>query len=80
MGRDSASPSSTLREHKDVLLAEVEKRHILETLESHGWNKTRTAEALGISLRTLYARLREWGMVRQAKALAREHGARGDAA
>jgi len=38
-------------------LAEAERRIILATLSSLGGNKTRTAETLGISLKTLYARL-----------------------
>jgi DNA-binding NtrC family response regulator len=36
---------------------EAERRLILRTLDHQGGNKTRTAEALGISLKTLYNRL-----------------------
>jgi DNA-binding NtrC family response regulator len=37
-----------------------EKRFILATLEHHNGNKRRTAETLGISLKTLYNRLNEY--------------------
>jgi DNA-binding NtrC family response regulator len=38
----------------------AEKAIILETLRALGGNKTRTAEVLGISLKTLYNRLNVW--------------------
>ncbi|HET9368710.1 MAG TPA: sigma-54 dependent transcriptional regulator, partial [Vicinamibacterales bacterium] len=41
-------------------LADAERRIVLATLASLGGNKTRTAETLGISLKTLYARLAEY--------------------
>ncbi len=40
---------------------EAEKRLILRTLESTGNNKTRAAEILGISLKTLHNKLKEYG-------------------
>jgi DNA-binding NtrC family response regulator len=42
-------------------LAQVERAGILATLERLGGDKPRSAEALGISLKTLYSRLREYG-------------------
>lgn len=39
-------------------LEEVEKRHILETLSVFGQNRTKAAEALGISIRTLRNKLK----------------------
>ena len=42
-------------------LAEVERRLILATLEHYGHHKERTAAALGVSLKTLYNRLKEYG-------------------
>ena len=42
-------------------IKEVEKNLIEKTLEHYGGNKTQTAEALGISLKTLYNRLTEYG-------------------
>lgn len=62
MVRDSGSPDSAPELHTDVLLSEVEKRHILATLHAYDWNKRQAANALGISLKTLYNRLNEWGM------------------
>ena len=41
-------------------LSEVEKNHILRVLESSGGNRTRAAETLGISIRTLRNKLQEY--------------------
>ncbi|HEY4312689.1 MAG TPA: sigma-54 dependent transcriptional regulator [Pirellulales bacterium] len=42
---------------------EVLERHaILEALEKHGGNRTRAADALGISVRTLQRKLKMWGI------------------
>jgi DNA-binding NtrC family response regulator len=43
-----------------VALADVERRVILATLEKLDRDKSRAANALGISLKTLYSRLREY--------------------
>ena len=40
---------------------EAEKLLILKTLESTSNNKTRAAEILGISLKTLHNKLKEYG-------------------
>jgi DNA-binding NtrC family response regulator len=42
-------------------IAEVEKAVILRTLDTLGGNKTKTAQTLGISLKTLYTRLHQYG-------------------
>ncbi len=42
-------------------VAEVERQHILSTLEHFEGDKKRAAETLGISLKTLYNRLKEYG-------------------
>jgi DNA-binding NtrC family response regulator len=42
-------------------LADVERQVILATLEHYGHHKERTAAALGVSLKTLYNRLKEYG-------------------
>ena len=41
-------------------LADIEKRQILAALEACGNNKTKAAESLGISRRTLHRKLKEW--------------------
>ncbi|MEE4661621.1 MAG: helix-turn-helix domain-containing protein, partial [Halieaceae bacterium] len=43
-----------------ISLADAERRLILATLEKESGNKRRTAETLGISLRTLYNRLKQY--------------------
>ncbi len=47
-------------------LAEMEQRAILETLDASGGNRAEAARRLGISERTVYNRLREYGAVRSA--------------
>lgn len=44
-------------------LAELERIHILYTLEQTGGNKTRAAEILGITKKTLYHKLRMYGLL-----------------
>ena len=46
----------------DLPLAEVERHHILLTLERHRWNKKRVAGILGIDTKTLYNKLRRYGV------------------
>lgn len=40
----------------------VEREHILNTLSQLGWNRTRAAQALGISLPTLRSKIRKYGI------------------
>jgi len=42
-------------------VAEAEQLLILKTLEANNNNKTRAAEMLGISLKTLHNKLKEYG-------------------
>ena len=44
-----------------MTLHEIEKRHILETLEKVHQNRTHAAQTLGISIRTLRNKLQEYG-------------------
>jgi len=46
---------------KGITLHEMEKQLILETLETNHQNRTRTADILGISVRTLRNKLHEYG-------------------
>jgi transcriptional regulator with GAF, ATPase, and Fis domain len=43
-------------------LRDLEREAILAALTAHGGNRRKAAEELGISLRTLYARLKEYGI------------------
>ena len=60
-------------------VGEAERLLILRTLESTGQNKTRAAEILGISLKTLYNRLVEYGDDAANKAALSEASEVGDA-
>jgi len=44
----------------DASMEELERHHILQTLARHDGNRRQTADALGISLRTLYYRLNRY--------------------
>lgn len=44
----------------DASLEDLERHHILQTLARHDGNRRNTADALGISLRTLYYRLNRY--------------------
>jgi two-component system NtrC family response regulator len=53
-------------------LEEVERRHISEVLAHVGWHQGRAAQLLGISAKTLYRKIREFGLERpRAGALTR---------
>jgi len=52
----SAAPAGAARR-----MEEIEKDAILRTLQETGGNRTRAAEILGIGLRTLQRKLREYG-------------------
>lgn len=54
----------TANVHHAAPLALIEKDIILAALDSHDGNRTRAAESLGISVRTLQRRLREWHLDR----------------
>ncbi|MCU0726273.1 MAG: sigma-54 dependent transcriptional regulator [Planctomycetes bacterium] len=49
-------------EEVDLTLDEVERRHILAVLARAGGNKTRAAAILGVTTRTLYNKLAEYGV------------------
>jgi DNA-binding NtrC family response regulator len=53
---------TTLQVTVGTPLAAVERQVILATLEHYGHQKERTAAALGVSLKTLYNRLKEYGL------------------
>jgi DNA-binding NtrC family response regulator len=46
-----------------VSLEVVEKEHILRALEAHSWNRAQTAKILGITPKTLYLKIKKYGLV-----------------
>jgi DNA-binding NtrC family response regulator len=54
--------SASIQVELGTPLAAVEREVILATLEHFGHHKERTAAALGVSLKTLYNRLKEYGL------------------
>jgi transcriptional regulator of acetoin/glycerol metabolism len=50
--------------YEPVPLDEIEKRHILATLEHTAWNKSRAAEILGIERSTLDRKIKGYGLKR----------------
>ncbi len=46
-------------------LEEVEKKHILRALAFHEGNKTKTAQSLGITIKTLYNKLHRYGFLKK---------------
>lgn len=58
---DPSSPSLLTTCVPELLpLAEIEKRHILEMLSLNQYNRSKTAQALGISVRTLRNKLKDF--------------------
>lgn len=51
-----------------MTLADVERDHILATLDRLGGHRKNTAKALGIGENTLWRKLKRWGMVRHRRA------------
>ncbi len=59
-GRAAPGAEDGLRLHPGMTVAEAERRLIYETLASTNNNKTRAAELLGISLKTLHNKLKDY--------------------
>ena len=55
------SDANTVPVHVGTTVGEAERLLILRTLEATGQNKTRAAEILGVSLKTLHNKLKEYG-------------------
>ncbi len=61
----SASTAGEIGVHVGTTVDEAERLLILHTLEATGQNKTRAAEILGVSLKTLHNKLKEYSRARQ---------------
>ncbi len=57
---DTGESLPTGQEFKPVSLAEMERRHILATLKATNWNKSQTAQLLGIERSTLDRKIRRY--------------------
>ncbi|HXG00080.1 MAG TPA: sigma-54 dependent transcriptional regulator, partial [Bacteroidota bacterium] len=55
----AANPLALVTE--DISLEELERRHIEYMLRKHNFNRGKTAEALGISKKTLYLKIKQYG-------------------
>jgi DNA-binding NtrC family response regulator/putative methionine-R-sulfoxide reductase with GAF domain len=49
--------------YQELTLFNLEKQYILDTLSHHLGNKTRAAKALGITVKTLYNKLHNYGLI-----------------
>src|SRR6478609_8371184 len=70
--RTAANDPDAVRLGVGTTVEEAEKMLILKTLEATSNNKTRAAEILGISLKTLHNKLKEYGNAAADAALVRE--------
>jgi DNA-binding NtrC family response regulator len=60
----SAPPSPVEADGRQMSLSDLEKRHIESVLKRSNWHQGRAAAQLGISSKTLYRKIREYGFVR----------------
>jgi len=65
---ETAVASNSIQVEVGATVDEGERRLILKTLESTNNNKTRAAEILGISLKTLHNKLKDYGRTREENA------------
>jgi Nif-specific regulatory protein len=49
--------------YQEFTLFDLEKKHIIDTLDHLSGNKTRAAKALGITVKTLYNKLHSYGLI-----------------
>ncbi len=60
-----SKPFTPLEQNDEIVsLEEVEKQHILKTLNFNNWNRENTARALGISIKTLYSKIKNYDLLK----------------
>lgn len=59
----SEKEKDTAVSYVGITLGDLEKKHIVDTLEFTQGNKTKTAKILGITVKTLYNKLHSYGMI-----------------
>jgi DNA-binding NtrC family response regulator len=59
---DNDNPAGISDDQKIMTLSELEKRHISQVLEYYDWNREKSARTLGISQKTLYTKIRTYGL------------------
>jgi len=64
--RESAIPFEAAMSMAGRTLEELERRHIAGVLDQTNWHQGRAADILGISPKTLYRKIREYGFTRPA--------------
>jgi DNA-binding NtrC family response regulator len=57
-----SAETAELRENITRKAEQMEKSLIVQTLEKHGFNRTMTAEVLGISRKTLFTKMKKYGI------------------
>jgi Nif-specific regulatory protein len=62
---DSGLPNGLDPRSEPASLADIERQHILDTLNQTGWNKSRTAIILGIERSTLDRKIRRYELVEE---------------
>lgn len=62
LSNNQPTPPEIASSQSPESLHDLERNTVLSTLERHDGNRTRAAEALGISVRTLQRKLKSWGL------------------
>ncbi len=67
MEQSGSRPAEQPEVYRDVSLEELEREHILATLEETGWNKSKSAQILGIERSTLDRKLKRYKVSRPGR-------------
>jgi transcriptional regulator with PAS, ATPase and Fis domain len=57
------TPTASSVDDQPLSLEEVERRHIEEVLRKNSFNRAKSAEELGISKKTLYLKIKRYGLI-----------------